>query len=410
MAPSNRPGPLGEDAESQRLRAEKQVPPKAPPRPLSNAVAPRVSALRAALLATRLRSWSLGGVALLAVAAVAFVLGGLFRQPLSVADVATPTAALATQQPIRETVIVTTTPPQPTPDLELTAVAEGDLLQSTALLQRVYSQQPNRNDLQAELAKRYVQLGQQALALPDLALALDRFTTALAFQPLDPTALVAQRRVRLYRDGQSAYQQQQWAKSIDTFEQLRTTFDPAATFDTFLDAPKLLYTAYVNYGDQVALKPDAKEAERAYNAAKQLPGADIADLNAKLAKLPQRPKPTAKPTQTSGWVFAVQLTEKPTDAAVACGTSFKSKVWGIVRRSNGAGIPGATIEVKAGNNTFKAITNSQGGFEVPGLGCTTWRVRLVAVPNAPSGTQFTSFAVNLNGGEYSGAGFVFRQQ
>jgi len=120
----------------------------------------------------------------------------------------------------------------------------------------------------------------------------------------------------------------------------------------------------------------------------------------------------APPTQDQQpLVFAARLFDKPTDAAVRCGTAFESRVWGVVKNSSGRGIFRAVVQVTStdGRNRYSRATNSQGGFEIPGLGCTTWVVRLASVPGT-NGLQAQTMRVALNGGRYSGAGIEFRQQ
>jgi hypothetical protein len=96
---------------------------------------------------------------------------------------------------------------------------------------------------------------------------------------------------------------------------------------------------------------------------------------------------------------------------VKCGTAFASRVWGVVKDRNGRGVYRAIVQISStdGKNRFSRATNNQGGFEVPGLGCTRWVVRLISVPRAP-GVQAQAVNVGLNGGRYSGAGIEFRQR
>jgi hypothetical protein len=110
--------------------------------------------------------------------------------------------------------------------------------------------------------------------------------------------------------------------------------------------------------------------------------------------------------------FAARIIEQPSDAAVSCGSAFESRIWGVVKDRDGGGLYRAVVEARSadGKHRFSAQTNDQGGFELPGLGCTTWIVRLVGVPRAPTGVQATELRVNLNGGRYSGAGVEFRQR
>jgi carboxypeptidase family protein len=128
---------------------------------------------------------------------------------------------------------------------------------------------------------------------------------------------------------------------------------------------------------------------------------------------PATPTPTQVPTQPPRpLTFTARVFDKPTDAAVACGSAFESRIWGVVRDSAGRGIYRAAVQVSSadGKHRYSQTTNNQGGFEIPGLGCTTWVVRLAAVPRAAEGFQAQPVRVTLNGGRYSGAGIEFRQR
>jgi hypothetical protein len=123
------------------------------------------------------------------------------------------------------------------------------------------------------------------------------------------------------------------------------------------------------------------------------------------------PSPQAPIAAPRPLIFAARVFDKPTDAAVRCGTAFDSRIWGAVKDRNGRGVYRAVVQISSidGKHRFSRATNNQGGFEVPGLGCTTWGVRLISVPRAP-GVQAQAVNVGLNGGRYSGAGIEFRQR
>jgi eukaryotic-like serine/threonine-protein kinase len=111
-------------------------------------------------------------------------------------------------------------------------------------------------------------------------------------------------------------------------------------------------------------------------------------------------------------LFASVLGRTPTDAAVRCGSQFRSSVYGSVERADGSGIGGALVRVSSadGRNTFTQRTRSDGTYTVGGLGCTTWLVELAEVPGV-SGLKADPVAVqNLNGGLYTAAEVRFRQQ
>jgi hypothetical protein len=117
------------------------------------------------------------------------------------------------------------------------------------------------------------------------------------------------------------------------------------------------------------------------------------------------PPPTATPEPTPAvQVFVGRVYSAPTDAAVQCGTMFESSIYGSIESSNGRGITGALVRVVSadGRNIYDVTTGRGGVYNVGGLGCTTWSVRLISVPGAK--IQANSVAVNnLNGGRYTSA-------
>lgn len=124
------------------------------------------------------------------------------------------------------------------------------------------------------------------------------------------------------------------------------------------------------------------------------------------------PTPTPKPTPAT-LVFVGRVYSTPTDGAVQCGTTFSSSIYGSVEDSRGRGIGGAKLRITSadGKNIYNATTDRGGTYGVPGLGCTTWTVRLLSVPGAPEGIQANRVTVsNLNGGKYTSAEVRFRAQ
>jgi serine/threonine protein kinase len=115
--------------------------------------------------------------------------------------------------------------------------------------------------------------------------------------------------------------------------------------------------------------------------------------------------PTATPEPTAAvQVFIGRVYSAPTDAAVQCGTVFESSIYGSIEGSNGRGITGALVRVVSadGRNTYNVTTGRGGVYNVGGLGCTSWTVRLISVPG--SKIQANTVAVkNLNGGRYTSA-------
>jgi hypothetical protein len=123
------------------------------------------------------------------------------------------------------------------------------------------------------------------------------------------------------------------------------------------------------------------------------------------------PAPTATPARTAApaptaavLVFAGRLYSAPTDAAVQCGTAFQSSIYGSIENSSGKGIAGAVVRVTSadGRNSYTLTTGRGGVYNVGGLGCTTWNVRLISVPKAKIQANLVTVK-NLNGGRFTSA-------
>jgi serine/threonine protein kinase len=132
--------------------------------------------------------------------------------------------------------------------------------------------------------------------------------------------------------------------------------------------------------------------------------------------VPPSPTPTATPDMPptpASLLFAGRVYSAPTDAAVQCGTTFESSIYGSIEDASGRGISGARLQIISndGQNRYTVMTGRDGTYSVPGLGCTIWNVFLIGVPNAPNGFDATVVTVrNLNGGRYTSAEVRFRQQ
>jgi hypothetical protein len=103
-------------------------------------------------------------------------------------------------------------------------------------------------------------------------------------------------------------------------------------------------------------------------------------------------------------VFAGRVYSAPTDAAVQCGTAFESSIYGSIENSSGKGIAGAVVRVTSadGRNSYTLTTGRGGVYNVGGLGCTTWNVRLISVPKAKIQANLVTVK-NLNGGRFTSA-------
>jgi serine/threonine protein kinase len=124
------------------------------------------------------------------------------------------------------------------------------------------------------------------------------------------------------------------------------------------------------------------------------------------------PRSTAVPTPET-LVFVGKVYSTPTDSAVQCGTTFASSIYGSVEDERGRGIANARLRITSadGKNVFNRSTGRGGVFSVPGLGCTSWVVRLLSVPNAPNGIRANTVVVrNLNGGQFTAAEVRFKLQ
>jgi hypothetical protein len=109
--------------------------------------------------------------------------------------------------------------------------------------------------------------------------------------------------------------------------------------------------------------------------------------------------------------FVGRLGKVDIDKAITCGTRFESSIYGRVEDVFGNAIAGATIRVVSsdGRNRFTKRTIANGLYAVPGLGCTTWIVTLIGVPNQqPSFSAAPITVRNLNGGNLTAAEVRFR--
>jgi tetratricopeptide (TPR) repeat protein len=275
----------------------------------------------------------------------------------------------------------------------LTAYARQDWPLAAQRFQAVYDSDPNFLDIQERLSAAYYNWGIQLLNPQSAPAALQQFEAALKIDPAHTQAQAQARLLTLYVDARAAGDQKDWRTSAIKFEELREIQAD------FLDSTAQLYNAYMSYGAALEQQGEPTEALRIYRKAAKLPGVDHAIADMRIAAL-------------APWTFIAQIYENPIDAAISCGTAFESKIWGVVKDKNGRGIARATVQVSSADGKIRhtGTTNNQGGFEVPGLGCTTWRVRLTDVPNAPNGVQANTINVDLNGGLYSGAGVEFRQR
>ena len=124
------------------------------------------------------------------------------------------------------------------------------------------------------------------------------------------------------------------------------------------------------------------------------------------------PVPTATPEPTVAvQVFVGRVYSAPTDAAVQCGTTFESSIYGSIENSGSKGIAGAVVRVTSadGRNSYTRTTGRGGIYSVGGLGCTTWNVRLISIPKAKIQANLVRVK-NLNGGRFTSAEVRYKLQ
>ncbi len=117
------------------------------------------------------------------------------------------------------------------------------------------------------------------------------------------------------------------------------------------------------------------------------------------------PPPTAIPEPTAAvQVFIGRVYSAPTDAAAQCGTAFESSIYGSIENGSGKGIAGALVRVTSADsrNSYTLTTGRGGVYNLSGLGCTTWNVRLISVPKAKIQANIVA-VTNLNGGHFTSA-------
>jgi hypothetical protein len=111
--------------------------------------------------------------------------------------------------------------------------------------------------------------------------------------------------------------------------------------------------------------------------------------------------------------FVGRIYSTPTDKAVPCGTKFESSIYGRVENVLGNAIGGATLRVVSsdGLHRYTAKTIADGMYAVSGLGCTTWIVTLVDVPNRQLSFSANQVTVRtLNGAKLTAAEVRFKIQ
>ena len=343
------------------------------------------------------------GVVLLAILLIAGVAALLIRslpwpsEPTPAPIVVNPTVPPPTASTVPSLTPAVTPTPEQIGDVYLAAVAartSEDWPQAVDLFQQVYDRDPNYLDIQEQLGIAAARWGQKLIEQGDTARALAQLRNAARLSGSNKEVADLVARLDLYETARGAIERKEWLSAIDALKKLR------AIQPDFLDSANQLTSAYLRYSDSVK----RQDRQAALQACKDAVALKTGDSAAQACVNELTPPPPL--------AFNARVFEKPTDNAVRCGTVFESAIWGVVRNQKGLGIKGAIVQVQSADrkNTYKSKpTNSQGGFNIPGLGCTTWTIRLTYVPKEGE-LQAGSVSVELNGGRYSGAGVEFRQQ
>jgi len=119
--------------------------------------------------------------------------------------------------------------------------------------------------------------------------------------------------------------------------------------------------------------------------------------------------PVAEPQSLN---FVGRIYSTPTDGAGRHNaTMFESTIYGSVESNSGKGIARAVIRVTSadGGNSFTTTTGPGGVYHLDGLGCTTWNVRLVSIPDEKIQANIVTVR-NLNGGHLTAAEVRFKLQ
>lgn len=184
--------------------------------------------------------------------------------------------------------------------------AEGNLRQAMEAYEglRAYNANYQPEHVRDRLFKIYMTLGLEELSggrptREDVERAVDLFAKALAFRPTDSQATREHRLAQNYLEGVRYYDQGAWDLAVARLEAIYQE-RPDYLGGRVLE---LLYTAYIQSGDQRKLAEDLYLANERYRAACALPVEDKALCTARIEEilpfLTPTPTPTITPTPTN---------------------------------------------------------------------------------------------------------------
>ena len=210
---------------------------------------------------------------------------------------------------------------------------------------RSYSASYQADHVTGRLFEIYSTLGMRELdaarpTLEDVQRAADLFAKALAFRPTDPDVTREHRLAQSYLEATRYVDQGAWDMAVARLESIYRE-RPDYLGGRVLD---LLYTAYVQSGDQRKLANDLYLANDRYRAACALPVADKALCTARIEEVMPFLTPTATPTVTPTPTNTPLPTAIPTPRPVA---AYRSQ---IVFYSNNPDAPGLWVMDASGRN------------------------------------------------------------
>ncbi len=245
-----------------------------------------------------------------------------------------------------------------------------------------------RQEREEILFEAYYNLGQQAVEQNRMEEAVAYFDRALALQPNNPQASLAQSMAKLYIDG-VRYSGSDWAAAVDRLSMLYA-LDP-----DYRDVRERLHEAYLAYGQQLAGREDWCLAALQYSRANELLPSQATNALAQEAaercgtpptmvapSVPISPYPeitpgAETPTAESGmFVGRVQGVEHVAASGVY--------VRGRILDSTGQGVPNVRVKIQAWDWFAYATSDGSGQFSFDGLGePVTYTLSLPDLPSVP---------------------------
>lgn len=270
-----------------------------------SATTSRPSSFVRALQAPSARGMALGGIAVVTLGALAWLLwpGQVQTMASEPTPPPLPTVAQMALAPTATLLPAPTLPPVPTADPAtqasinyqggLVAYEKQDWAEASTQLQQVFDYNPGYLNIAEVLSASYYNWGIQLLDESTLADALDKFNAALSVAPSHALALDQQIRLGLYLDGVRLRDQGELREATVKLEELQ------GVQPDYLDSTALLYELYIAYGGQLEEQRAEDDARRIYTKAVELSVPDTSAAAAGLGRLKPTPTPTPRPAPTA---------------------------------------------------------------------------------------------------------------